>query len=309
MAVKQLKQSGFASDSDVEDFFAEAQLLRNLHHPSIVQFKGAAIQVGKKKHCLAVVEEFMDAGTLTDYIVRQMRNEGAEIYSPRQGILWMLQVAQALEYLHGLKVTVIHRDLKPENILLTYGKGIQAKIVDFGLSALVTKPGSIISDVPDCTADSDGVYANLQRMASKHRWTSNGRQDSEEKPSLPGNKIVRLGSNLMRSLTFVEKVFSSSKHKGKRGGDQHMPLVNESIFDSPVTGGGHLKEVRLHLVVFSLQHSIVVINKRSPCIKRHIHCIMYIEDLNIAHRCHILCLRLVSSRHPGTLCTASPCIF
>lgn len=196
----------------------------------------------------------MDAGTLTDYLVRQMRNEGREIYSPRQGILWMLQIAQGLEYLHGLKATVIHRDLKPENILLTYGKGIQAKLVDFGLSALVRKPGSIISYDPHCTAGSDGMFANLERMASKSRWGSNKKQGLDEKPLLQGKRILKFGSNLMRRLTLVERVFNSSRHRSSKSGDQHTPLVDEAGFHSPLTRSLHQKEVRVKLVGQLLQN-------------------------------------------------------
>lgn len=55
-------------------------------------------------------------------------------FKQKVGIL--MDVAQGIKYLHGLKPnTIIHRDLKPANILINQNG--QAKVGDFGLSKIV----------------------------------------------------------------------------------------------------------------------------------------------------------------------------
>ena len=50
--------------------------------------------------------------------------------SAATGQKWMVQIADALQYLHAKNI--IHRDLKPENILLSSGDSI--KVADFGFA-------------------------------------------------------------------------------------------------------------------------------------------------------------------------------
>ena len=52
-------------------------------------------------------------------------------YSPELGMLWLLQIARALDYLHSRPSPILHRDMKSPNILL-FGDGRTLKITDFG---------------------------------------------------------------------------------------------------------------------------------------------------------------------------------
>ena len=47
---------------------------------------------------------------------------------------WLLQIAQAMKFLHSKEPPILHRDLKPCNVLLD-GHG-QLKICDFGISVI-----------------------------------------------------------------------------------------------------------------------------------------------------------------------------
>lgn len=207
VAVKKLKPC-LCYDEEIDNFLAEAQLMRRLVHPNIVQFKGIVDHFGEKESSLAVVEEFMNLGSLKDFIVRQMESESSTVYSARQGLQWMLQVAKGLEYLHGLKATVIHRDLKPENILLTYEKGIRVKIADFGLSALVKKPAPITVESGLLEHDLDRVLLAKKSMRKIQKLPSSKNETFEK--LLARQPVARKTSNLMHSLSIIERVFDVS---------------------------------------------------------------------------------------------------
>ena len=49
----------------------------------------------------------------------------------------LLDIAQGLQYLHGLDPPMIHRDLTTNNVLLT--NDLRAKITDFGMSKLLNR--------------------------------------------------------------------------------------------------------------------------------------------------------------------------
>lgn len=65
------------------------------------------------------VEECVDGGSLKNWVAKSMR--GKRLYKLRDGVRWLMQMAQALQYLHECLPMVIHRDLKLDNILLQGG--------------------------------------------------------------------------------------------------------------------------------------------------------------------------------------------
>ena len=65
-----------------------------------------------------------------DDLRQQLEASGA--LPPSDALRWMLQLCDALAYLHGQKPAVIHRDIKPANIKIT-PEG-QAVLVDFGIA-------------------------------------------------------------------------------------------------------------------------------------------------------------------------------
>lgn len=82
-------------------------------------------------HYICLIEEFMDRGCLTNLIEHDLLT--------LQGIGSVTQqVASALGFLHKKKRT--HNDVKPDNILIksSSGKGLIAKLGDFGLAELST---------------------------------------------------------------------------------------------------------------------------------------------------------------------------
>eukprot|EP01042_Synura_sphagnicola_P036592 gene36592-biopygen10918 len=122
VAVKELLL-GQLTDDALREFEAEAQIMKELRHPNIVQFLGYCIS---PRPC--IVMEYMPRGSLHQLL----RNRQAEIlWDVRMRIA--LDITRGLAYLHA--ENIVHRDIKSMNVLLTEGK---ACLADFGLARVKT---------------------------------------------------------------------------------------------------------------------------------------------------------------------------
>ncbi len=110
VAVKTLHASLVEAKADRERFFREARAAAQLRHPGIVMVH----EVAEINGLPAIVSDFVEGVTLRDLLeVRRVtQREAAEVTA---------QMAEALDYAHGLKV--VHRDIKPANIMVELGPG------------------------------------------------------------------------------------------------------------------------------------------------------------------------------------------
>ncbi|KPV72270.1 uncharacterized protein RHOBADRAFT_47116 [Rhodotorula graminis WP1] len=113
-------------ESELPDIMSEIDLLKNLHHPNIVQYRGYA----RTSTSLYIVLEYCENGSLSAIIKKFGRIPESLVG------LYTLQVLQGLLYLHDQGV--IHRDIKGSNILATKEGSI--KLADFGVA---TRVGSL----------------------------------------------------------------------------------------------------------------------------------------------------------------------
>lgn len=106
-------------------FTREATVLANLSHPNLPRVTDHFIIPDQGQYLVMDFIEGEDLQTL-------LEKDGA---IPQDRVLtWMLQVMDALAYLHGRTPPVLHRDIKPANIKITPdGKAV---LVDFGLVKL-----------------------------------------------------------------------------------------------------------------------------------------------------------------------------
>ena len=132
VAIKVLRWDSHLTDTTIAQQAArldrETRICAGLHHPHIVRL----LDRGQLPDRTPVaVFEYVPGDTLRE----QLRRGGA--ICPTRVQTLMSQVLDALACAHA--AGVIHRDLKPDNIMVTSTGGqTHAKVLDFGLGALVT---------------------------------------------------------------------------------------------------------------------------------------------------------------------------
>jgi len=117
-----IKECIDTSEAAQRQFKLEAKLLFKLHHANLPRVHDHFILPGQGQY---LVMDFVEGQDL-----EEMLKSGS---LPETKVLpWIMQVCDALSYLHSQDPPVIHRDIKPSNIKITPGG--QAMLVDFGIA-------------------------------------------------------------------------------------------------------------------------------------------------------------------------------
>ena len=113
----------------IRDFRKEANMMRHLRHPNVLQFLGASLT--SDQHDVAIVLEYMERNSLW-----------ANLHNARLTLSWkwpllaaLADAARGMSYLHG--ANLLHRDLKSHNLLVN--AEWRVKVCDFGLSRNVVE--------------------------------------------------------------------------------------------------------------------------------------------------------------------------
>lgn len=118
-----IKVSAAVDTGSLEALREEAKLLRRLRHPHLPQ----VIDFFVEGHWPCLVMEFIDGQDLN-----QLRVAQGGVVPEAKATGWIIQVADALAYLHAQKSPIVHRDIKPENIRVRSSG--DAVLVDFGIA-------------------------------------------------------------------------------------------------------------------------------------------------------------------------------
>ncbi|XP_065851221.1 RAF-like serine/threonine-protein kinase PRAF [Euphorbia lathyris] len=134
VAIKKIKPSCFTGGSQQEDrlvadFWKEAHMLGQLHHPNIVAFYG--VVTDGPPNNLATVTEYMVNASLKQVLQRKDRT-----IDRRKRIILAMDAAFGMEYLH--EKNIVHFDLKSHNFLVNMRDPQRpvCKIGDLGLSKI-----------------------------------------------------------------------------------------------------------------------------------------------------------------------------
>lgn len=127
VAVKTLKEDMMHLE---EEFLEEAELMKSMRHPNLVQLLG----VCTREAPIYIITEFMTKGNLLDYL----RNCDHDQINGFVLMYMATQICSAMSYLESRNY--IHRDLAARNCLVSDNHLV--KVADFGLTRMV-KPDEI----------------------------------------------------------------------------------------------------------------------------------------------------------------------
>ena len=127
-AVKEIDKSSkeYKDTVNEEKTLKEYELMKKLDHPSFPRI----VDVIDSPATLCIVMDWIDGDSLHE-ILRDLSKENRTLEQDTV-VSWMLDICDALGYLHSLDPPVIYRDMKPANVMLTRDHRI--KIIDFGIA-------------------------------------------------------------------------------------------------------------------------------------------------------------------------------
>lgn len=106
-------------------FVREAEVLRQLNHPQIPQFRAWVVQ----ENCLFLVQDYIE-GKNYRTLLAQRRQQGRR-FSPAEVAQWLQDLLPVLDCIHRLGI--IHRDLSPDNVMQPISPALsKPMLIDFG---------------------------------------------------------------------------------------------------------------------------------------------------------------------------------
>lgn len=154
-------------------FLKEARMIASLRNEHIIQIHDIFEEYGTAYY----VMDYIEGGSLKDYV----ENNGH--LSDKKACSYILQVADALKYLHSFNI--LHLDIKPSNILIDNNERLV--LIDFGISKRYDSEGNQTSTTP---AGISKGYAPIEQY-----------QQGNISGFTPSTDIYSLGATLYFLLT------------------------------------------------------------------------------------------------------------
>ncbi|KAJ7587148.1 kinase-like domain-containing protein [Mycena floridula] len=130
-------EEGSASRQVLAEFIKEASIWNAAKHARVLTLSGIAnLSQDHDVSQMAMISPFMEEGTISEYL---------KIHPTANKLMLLCDVANALEFIHGLDPPILHGDVKGSNILID--KNGRALLSDFGVAEIlksetVVKSGS-----------------------------------------------------------------------------------------------------------------------------------------------------------------------
>ncbi len=188
-----IKENFFQTPEATQQFEQEALMLADLNHPNLPRVIDHFSFEGQQY----LVMDFIKGQDLWEIIKQQARP-----LPEAQALDYIIQVCQAVDYLHSQQPPIVHRDIKPQNIKITPDG--QAVLVDFGIAK---------------------VFEEGQHTSTGARGITPGFSPLEQYGGIgtsPVSDVYSLGATLYAVLT------------GQKPPDSASRMVNEAEFVPPV---------------------------------------------------------------------------
>ena len=124
VCIKEIKGLNFLSENEQDKIYIEITISLLLHHKNIVNSFGYCFNQQRTK--IFIITEYMKNKSLQLFIES---NKGKILL--KQKLLFIYEIALALEYMYTSNYKILHRDIKSSNILLD--DNLHCKICDFGM--------------------------------------------------------------------------------------------------------------------------------------------------------------------------------
>ncbi len=157
-------------------FRLESELLINSKHPNIPHGYHLIEDMGR----LFLIMDYVHGKDLEE-LLNESLTQRQRALDEAQVLTWAIDICDALDKMHNLKVPVIHRDIKPANIKITPEN--QPILIDFGLAKLQQRGATLTA--------AQGVSPGF---APPEQYMAKGRTD-------PRTDIYGLGATLYACLT------------------------------------------------------------------------------------------------------------
>ncbi len=125
-----VKENLFVTEEYARQFHREATILASLRHPNLTRVTDHFVLKNQGQY---LVMDYIEGQDL------RLRVKKSGPVSEKEAVPWLLEICDALCYLHSCKPLILHRDIKPGNIKIT-PEG-HAYLVDFGLAKVVGESG------------------------------------------------------------------------------------------------------------------------------------------------------------------------
>ncbi len=208
-----IKENFFQTPHRVAQFKQEALLLARLRHPALPRVIHHFSFEGQQY----LVMDYIEGDNLWEII----RRRGGPL-AEAEAVDYLIQVCQAVSYLHQQNPPIIHRDIKPQNIKITpQGKAV---LVDFGIARQFEGHNS------HTAAGAQGVTPGF---SPPEQYSGEG--------TTPASDIYSLGATLYAVLT------------GKKPPNSVSLLAGSAKFEPPNLSNPNISQQTTQAIISAMQ--------------------------------------------------------